>query len=472
VTAAPFTILIAALGGEGGSVLMNWIVAAARATGHAVQATSVPGVAQRTGSTSYYIEVLPAPPAGAPAPVFALVPMPGRVDVVVASEIVEAGRMLERGFVSPTRTTLITSTSRVITTAEKVHGGDGRFAPERVTAGVTALAKRHVSLDLDALAREHGTLVSATMYGALAASGALPWDVAASRAVVTEARSRAGFEAAVKAVRKGDAKPASVAPTRAAASAGPLDDIRREARTRLSDYQDAAYADLFEARLKRLEAAATSDDPITQHALAEAARRLVLWMAYEDVPRVADLKSRPERMARIRREAEAKPDQIVTVIDYLKPGAEEIAAMLPARFGSRLMQRVQQGKSIPFAGRPMHLKANSITGYATLRALAGMKRWRTSSLRYAEEQAAIEAWLTAMLAALPRAPAFAAALAELPRLLKGYSDTHARGRANYTMLFEGLVLPALKDGCEAATTGPLRKAMAAAIAEPETARLR
>ena len=45
-------ILLAALGGEGGGVLMNWIVAAARRAGHVVQATSVPGVAQRTGSTS------------------------------------------------------------------------------------------------------------------------------------------------------------------------------------------------------------------------------------------------------------------------------------------------------------------------------------------------------------------------------------------------------------------------------------
>jgi indolepyruvate ferredoxin oxidoreductase, beta subunit len=119
----PLSILIAALGGEGGSVLMNWIVEAARASGLAVQATSVPGVAQRTGSTSYYIEIHPAPQAGRPEPVFALFPMPGRVDVAIASEHLEAARLMERGFVSPKRTTLIMSTSRVYTTAEKNADG-------------------------------------------------------------------------------------------------------------------------------------------------------------------------------------------------------------------------------------------------------------------------------------------------------------------------------------------------------------
>ena len=57
--ALPLRILIHALGGEGGGVLMNWIVSAATAAGRKVQATSVPGVAQRTGSTTYYIEIAP-----------------------------------------------------------------------------------------------------------------------------------------------------------------------------------------------------------------------------------------------------------------------------------------------------------------------------------------------------------------------------------------------------------------------------
>lgn len=50
------SVLIAALGGEGGGVLADWLVTCARNFGLSVQATSVPGVAQRTGATSYYVE--------------------------------------------------------------------------------------------------------------------------------------------------------------------------------------------------------------------------------------------------------------------------------------------------------------------------------------------------------------------------------------------------------------------------------
>lgn len=474
-TSQPFTILIAALGGEGGSVLMNWIVAAARDAGFAVQATSVPGVAQRTGSTSYYIEMLPALPEGQPSPVFALVPMPGRVDVVLASELVEAGRMLERGFVSPARTTLIASTNRVITTAEKVHGGDGRRDGAPLLAALGTLAKRVVTADLDAIARTEGTLISATLYGALVESGVLPFATTLAAGVVTDARSRQGVDAARRAVRQTAGLPATVPATVAGDHATPrsqtpqaLPDVLAHGRARLLDYQDAAYAALYDERVARLtRAVVASHDPRFGEAVVEAARRLALWMAYEDVPRVADLKSRPERIARIRREAEAKPGQIIEVIDYLKPGAEEIAAMLPPRFGQRIMARVAAGKTVPFTGRGIHLKATSVTGHLMFRTLAGFRRWRRTSMRFAEEQTAIEAWLTAMERALTRDAAFAGTLAELPRLLKGYAETHQRGRANYRTLFEGLVLPALAERTEPATAAPLRKAMATALAEPE-----
>ena len=74
--ARPISILIAALGGEGGGVLTDWIVAAASQLGFPVQSTSIPGVAQRTGATTYYIELVPVPwrDLGANRPVLALAP--------------------------------------------------------------------------------------------------------------------------------------------------------------------------------------------------------------------------------------------------------------------------------------------------------------------------------------------------------------------------------------------------------------
>ena len=97
-TARPITILVAALGGEGGGVLADWLLAACTAAGLPVQSTSIPGVAQRTGATTYYLEVFPVPTAqlNGKRPIFALTPTPGNVDIMVASELVEAGRALQK----------------------------------------------------------------------------------------------------------------------------------------------------------------------------------------------------------------------------------------------------------------------------------------------------------------------------------------------------------------------------------------
>ena len=77
--AQPISLAILAMGGQGGGVLADWIVALAEAQGWAAQSTSVPGVAQRTGATIYYIEM--APPQGRRCNrCFALMPTPGDVD--------------------------------------------------------------------------------------------------------------------------------------------------------------------------------------------------------------------------------------------------------------------------------------------------------------------------------------------------------------------------------------------------------
>ena len=82
----PVCILVCALGGEGGGVLAEWLYTAAVRAGHAAQATSIPGVAQRTGATTYYIEIAPeASAAGSPQPVFSLSPVPGHIDLLVSS---------------------------------------------------------------------------------------------------------------------------------------------------------------------------------------------------------------------------------------------------------------------------------------------------------------------------------------------------------------------------------------------------
>ena len=124
----PISILLCALGGEGGGVLAEWLADSARRAGYPAQATSIPGVAQRTGATTYYLEFFPVPltELAGKRPVFGLNPLPGRLDLLVSSELLETARQIGNGLASSTHTRVITSSSRTLTTAEKMQIGDGR----------------------------------------------------------------------------------------------------------------------------------------------------------------------------------------------------------------------------------------------------------------------------------------------------------------------------------------------------------
>ena len=472
-TNQPLRILVVALGGEGGGVLMNWIVEAANRAGHQVQATSVPGVAQRTGSTSYYIEIASSPND---QPNFSLVPLPGRLDVLISSELVETARSLSAGFVSPDRTTVISSTARVYSTAEKIELGDGRFSEENIRNAVDKLAQTSFLLDLGELANKNGTFVSATMFGALAGSGVLPWTKQATREVLGDARSIAGFDTAFDAVER-------LKTTTVENDTTKIERVQRNSSEKFhhlpqelkeiiahgmalaSDYLDGEYADLYSTRVERLITAADLENLSARSAVTEACRRLALWMAYEDIARVADLKTRKSRFERIKEEVSLNAGQILTVTEYLKPRAEEIADMLPVSIGERVLNRTERGGWFPFVGHGIKIQSNGIWGYWMLRFVSSMRRVRRKSLRFEREQSAIEDWLKQLEHVLPRAPEFAEGLGELPRVLKGYSDTLIRGKSAYDLIVNTIVQPAIETGAEKQSTEWLRKSLSAALAD-------
>ena len=195
----PLKIAIMAMGGEGGGVLADWIVDLGEANGHLAQTTSVPGVAQRTGATIYYVELYPAARAEADGaqPVLALMPLPGDVDVVLASELMEGGRAIQRGLVTPDRTTLLASTHRVYSIAEKSALGDGRVDSDALLAHAAAAAKRFVRFDMAAVAEQNGSVIGAVLFGALAGTGVLPFSRAQFEATI--ARSGVGVASSLKA---------------------------------------------------------------------------------------------------------------------------------------------------------------------------------------------------------------------------------------------------------------------------------
>ncbi|HUN68198.1 MAG TPA: indolepyruvate oxidoreductase subunit beta family protein [Burkholderiales bacterium] len=459
----PITILIAALGGEGGGVMAEWLIDAAAHCGFPAQSTSIPGVAQRTGATTYYLEIYPASEAqlGGRLPVLSLTPSPGNVDVMVASELVEAGRAMQNGYVSPDRTTLIASTHRIYATVEKMQMADGRFDSARVIEAGKQLAKRAVLFDMRKLAQENGTVINAVLFGAMVGSGVLPLArEACEQAIRSGGRgaeaSLRGFVAGCEIAAGARATPLEPAPPRQAVE---LAEVMRLGMERLTDYQGPAYANLFKERIQYFEKA----DP---KLAAEVARHLALWMSYEDIIRVADLKSRASRFERVRKEVGAKDGEPVVVIDFLKPGIEEFASLLPHFLGKKLLSWAQGRGKLDAYNVGIHLKTSGVFGFLLMRSMAWLKPWRPHSHRYAEEQRLIERWLARVREAAPRSVPLALEIAECARLIKGYGETHRRGKANFLAILDALVEnPAAADPAEQARA--IRKAREAALADPE-----
>ncbi|MCF8157240.1 MAG: indolepyruvate oxidoreductase subunit beta family protein, partial [Rhodoferax sp.] len=353
-TNQPLKIAILAMGGEGGGVLADWLVDLGEHNGWIAQTTSVPGVAQRTGATIYYVELFPQAQAVADGgqPVLALMPLPGDVDVVLASELMEAGRAVLRGLVTPQRTTLIASTHRVYAISEKIAMGEGRVDSDELIAHAGRAAKTFLRFDMAQAAARSGSVISAVLFGALSASGVLPFSRAQFEATIV--RGGVGVKSSLLAFGTAyaphdpaaDEAPTPTPQPRDPAVATLLDRVNSEFPVaaqplllegvrRLLDYQDPAYAALYLDRLVPVRGLPCDGGA---RLLRETARHLALWMSYEDTIRVADLKTRASRFARVQGEVGVKADQQLAIREFMHPRVEEICDTLPAAIGRWLAQ--------------------------------------------------------------------------------------------------------------------------------------
>jgi indolepyruvate ferredoxin oxidoreductase beta subunit len=482
----PVTLMISALGGQGGGVVADWLIDVARRQRHLVQATSVPGVAQRTGATFYYLEFFPeaALPGDGREPVMALMPTPGDVDIVVAAEALEAARAVERGFVTADRTTLIASTHRVYTIAEKSALGDGRADTGRFAAEVARSARRCVAFDMAAIADQTGALVSAVLLGAVAGAAALPFGDDSYRAAIRSTvrsvdANLAAFEAGAAAARAAAAAaPMTGAPMRATGGAPAaaaavtqvppalaaridtfpdvLRPVLRLAAARLVDYQDAAHATQYLDRVAAV-LAREPDQAGDLRLTREVAQRLALWMSFEDTIRVADLKTRSDRAARIRAGLRAREDQVITISEFMKPRVEEICGTLPSRLGAGLLASPAWRRRLGRFTGDRTITTTSLGGFALLRAVAGLRRWRRGTLRYRVEDERIRDWLSRVAELAGRDYELAVEVAANQRLVKGYGDTHARGWQGYSRLL-AVAAPLAGQAGSARTMRRLREA--------------
>lgn len=499
--ARPITVAILAMGGEGGGVLADWIVDVGEEAGYTTQSTSVAGVAQRTGATVYYVELFPKSQAPAPGsartePVLSLFPAPGDVDVVIASELMEAGRAVQRGFCTPDRTTLIVSTNRVYAISEKIALGDGRVESASLLDAARAGARTLIAADFNEMALQEGSVISSSLFGAFARSGALPlarerFEEALRRSGKAVDRSLAafarGFEGADEAVQADQGRaatppPKGLGPVRVTIGRRPPEDPRKAAAdaeaarhrelavtdpralvgprlagrmdavvrfpeaarsmlihgcVRTALYQNLAYTDLYLSRVAvvaRIDAERGDDEAVLT---VETARHTALWMSYQDTIQVAHQKLRARRLDGVRSEAKATEGQLTQIREFLHPQLDEITAMLPAALGAALSRSRPFAKLVAAITRNgMILNTTSVVGYSALWLLAALRPIRPRSLRFGQEQKAIEAWLALIAKTATVDYALACEVARCARVLKGYGQTHEHGSQSFAVLMD------------------------------------
>jgi indolepyruvate ferredoxin oxidoreductase, beta subunit len=488
----PISMVIGALGGEGGGVLTTWVVRAAEMCKFPTQSTSIPGVAQRTGATTYYVEIYPAShdQLDGKLPVMALYPAPGNMDIVVTSELMEAGRMLENGMVTPDRTTLIASTHRVYSIVEKSAMGDGLFRGDKLDNAAQKLSKRAILFDIANLAEKEGTVLNAIVLGLIAGSGELPIPAGNFAEAIRESgiavdANLKGFEIGI-AYTKGELQLPAASPEKkfraakpsaesliadvAATYPGEAQAIVTEGVKRLVDYQNPTYAKLYLDRLADVVALDRDRGGERNNwaLTVETGRYLALMMSYEDIIRVGDLKSRKSRMNRVRTEVMAKTSEPVYVTEFLKPGFDEFTSVMPAWLGRPIMNWAKGNTWASNYNFAMRVKTHTIFGFLRLWTLSKMRFYRPKTYRYAEEQTAIEGWLVTVKEAAARHYQLAVEIAELANLRKGYSDTHKRGLQNFQRVMEEIAIPCSKAEKDPAWgADAVAKLRVAALADPE-----
>ena len=165
-------------------------------------------------------------------------------------------------------------------------------------------------------------------------------------------------------------------------------------------------------------------------------------MCYDDILRVADLKTRASREARLRQEQQTG-DGLVHVTEYLHPRGEEVISIMPARLGKWFEAKESRAKALDrLVNRGRRIRTDRIGGFTALWLAAALRPRRRSLLRHQVETAHLQRLITTAMAAPDDV---AVEILACQRLVKGYSDTHARGLAKFDLAMEGAALVVGRD---------------------------
>jgi len=480
------TILIPAVGGQGGGVLTEWLVQAFQLDSYEVQGIGLPGLSQRGGSTTYYLEAHPAPEDNEQRVIFSQYPVPGDVDLILSQEFLELGRVLEEGYGSSGKTSIVASTHRIYSTHEKMPISSGIYSDDNISDLAEAFSREFIGFNALVLAKENGMGelgVNAILLGALAASGFLPlgeasylkaiesvgiavasnikafrigWDYVKTRQYEeAEGKKTQTWEQFLNEqdMRLSGKKPEAMREmVQRSLQTYPLHlkEILADALSRLIDYQGVWYAEKF---LKALDVVYHIDlenggGGGGGFKIVESfAKNYALWMTYEDGIRVADLKIKSDRFKKIRSEMRVRKDQVYKVIDYLKPDAYEIYGLLPffivkpiaGILNTRLFKALwKRKKPITFGQKPV---TTSFFGFMRLWFLTKLKFTRPISYRYRQEHKLIKKYRRAVEKFSAMNYELGVLVARSGSIVKGYGKVRRRTLRAFERFLDNIITP-------------------------------
>ena len=448
-------ILIGTVGGQGGGVLSDWLIKGLLNAGWQAQSIGLLGLSQRAGSVIYYAE---ARPFGHKPPILSAYAAPGDVDLLLAQEFLELGRLLQGGFAHPD-CTIIANTYRYYGTLEKTPAEGGIYPSGVIRKAAETLSGDSYLFHAQELVAQAGlSLLSsnAILLGAVAGSQVFdlppePFRRAIEEAEVNVADNLKAFDLGYSMMRDGSLPRAlfkesevldweQLAQQRQAAlparrraeyrqlleqargAAPALSRVYAEACYRVLDFQDGAYVRDYLRSVQEIQAAEKAKSGDESNSLtAVYAQHLANWMTYEDAPRVAQLKLRPERFAKMRQEHNVRGEDPFWVDDFLAPDPPQLYGMLPVAVGRWVRQRGRRWRpDFDHIAMPMRVRSNRPWGYFTLSLVSAMRHLRRRSLRHHEELALLKRWHDAVLQWLGRDATLGRLAADAGRVVKGY----------------------------------------------------
>ena len=454
------TIYIAAVGGQGGALLTEWLLASARQMHYQAHSVGIPGMSQRGGATSYYVEMMPEQAApDLHDIVLSPAPFHGEIRCLIGLELLELGRAVEAGY-SSAQTTIVGSTHRDYTVLEKMPSYVDPQEESTILALLERFAGRVAAFDARAIARAEGLAerhINAILMGAVAATQALPMREEAYRlaikavGVAPDLNLRA-FEAGLRYVLAGQPPLAQSEVVAAHEHLSALRPAQREAHrrlmenippqineklrfvldvacSRLIEYQDEAYAQSY---IERVLALWRADEPVGRGSrLTQTyARHTANLMTYEDPIRVAALKSDPRRFDRIEEHHGVQGGQPYRLREHFRPELEELYGLLPVKLVHRFRPPEKEA-SVAASNTSrrtlsVNLKTTSLVGMALLKTMAALKWLRPYSWRRWKEEQLLAIYTEQVEAFLEKSYDLACVVAEAGEMIRGYGGTRRR----------------------------------------------